>query len=103
VGDVTQDYRTPVAQLVLFFRVILVWILDKEGEDVDEKFIRDSVDGVFLGFKRSEMRLDHADFRLGVVKEGEKMSFVALSGLEPPTEGVEFAVDVLASGHWGWR
>lgn len=97
--DVTQDYRTPVTQLVLPLRVILVEILHEEDEDVDEKFVWDSVDGMFLGFKLSETRLDHVDLRLGVVEEGEKMSLMTLSGFKPSTKGVEPTVGILPSGH----
>jgi hypothetical protein len=81
-----------VTQLVLSLRVILIQILYEEGEDVDEKFVWDSVDGMLLGFKLSETRLDHVDLRLGVVEEGEKMSFVTLGGFKPSAKGVESVV-----------
>lgn len=79
--------------------VILVEILYEEDEDVDEKFVWDSADGMFVGFKLSETRLDHVDLRLSVVEEGEKMSFMALSGFEPPTKDAEPTVGILPSGH----
>jgi len=95
VRDVSQYYRTPVTQLVLSLHIILVEILYEEDEDVDEKFVWDSADGMFLGFKLSETRLDQVDLRLSVVEKGEKMSFMTLSGFEPPTKDAEPTVGIL--------
>ena len=88
-----------MTQLVVPLHVILVEILCEEDEDVDEKFVWDSADGMFVGFKLSETRLDQVDLRLDVVEEGEKMSFMALSGFKPPTKGAEPTVGMLPSGH----
>ena len=99
VRDVAQDHRTPVTQLVFSLHVILVEILYKEDENVDKNFVWDSVDGIFQGFKLSATRLDHANFRLGIVEKGEKIRRMTLSKFKPLAKGVEFNVDMIPSGH----
>lgn len=84
---------------LISFRVILVWVLYEEDEDVDEEFVWDSVYGVFPGFKRSETRPDRVNLGLGIVEEGEEMGFLALGGLEPFAKSVECTISFLSVGH----